>query len=63
MFFLGDEGELHHCKAPDGGGLCESTKEEDERDGELRIPDQSRRPERVCGQIGPQQHDQGEIQL
>ena len=44
MFFLGDEGEFHHCKATDRGGLCESTKEEDERDGERRIPDQSRRP-------------------
>ena len=63
MFSIGDEGELHHCKATDRRGLCESAKEEDERDGERRIPDQSRRPERVCGRIGPQHHDQGEIQL
>ena len=63
VFFLGDERELHHCKATDRGGLCESAKEEAEWDREWRIPDQSRRPERVCGRVGPQHHDQGEIQL
>lgn len=58
--WAGHEGELHYCKASDSGGLCHKTEEEDERDGERRLPDRTWRPKWVCGGAGQKHHDQRE---